>query len=219
LVSAWSALLSSFEAVCQVLLEHGVELGGKVVRPLAYRYGERARVLQQAKDLTLEPGETVAGRRVVVSPDGGRVRLRENQRGRQTPKGRKRYRGAWREPKLFMVYLVDDAGNLEKRFAPLIDGSLKGPDALCSLLQGYLQGVAIDQADHVVFVADGAHWIWHRVPGLVKALGLHPEQVQEVIDFYHAVEHLGKVAALRKSWSAKERKAWVRPAETVNDFV
>ncbi len=210
LVSAWSALLSSFEAVCQVLLEHGVELGGKVVRPLAYRYGERARVLQQAKDLTLEPGETVAGRRVVVSPDGGRVRLRENQRGRQTPKGRKRYRGAWREPKLFMVYLVDDAGNLEKRFAPLIDGSLKGPDALCSLLQGYLQGVAIDQADHVVFVADGAHWIWHRVPGLVKALGLHPEQVHEVIDFYHAVEHLGKVAALRKSWSAKERKAWVR---------
>jgi hypothetical protein len=210
LVSAWSALLSSFEEVRQVLLEHGVELGGKVVRQLAYRYAERARVLQHAKDLALEPGETVAGRRVVVSTDGGRVRLRENKRGRKTAKGRKRYRGAWREPKLFMVYVVDDEGQLEKSFVPLIDGSLRGPDALFGLLQGYLQGLAIAQADHVLFVADGAHWIWHRVPGLVKALGLNPKQVHEVIDFYHAVEHLGKVAALCKSWSAKERKAWVR---------
>ena len=210
LVSAWSALLSSFEEVRQVLLEHGVELGGKVVRQLAYRYAERARVLQQAKDLALELGETVAGRRVVVSADGGRVRLRENKRGRKTVKGRKRYRGAWREPKRFMVYVVDDEGKLERSVAPLIDGSLKGPDALFRLLQGYLQGLAIDQADHVLFVADGAHWIWHRVPGVVKTLGLNPQQVHEVIDFYHAVEHLGKVAALRKSWSAKQRKAWVR---------
>ena len=31
-----------------------------------------------------------------------------------------------------------------------------------------------------------------------------------MIDFYHAVEHLGKVAALRKSWSAKERRRWIR---------
>jgi hypothetical protein len=210
LVSAWSALLSSFEEVRQVLLEHGVELGGKGVRQLAYRYAERARVLQQAKDLALEWGETVAGRRVVVSADGGRVRLRENKRGRKTAKGRKRYRGAWREPKLFIIYIVDDEGQLEKSFAPLIDGSLRGPNTLFGLLQGYLQGLAIEQADQVLFVADGAHWIWNRVPGLVKTLGLNPKQVHEVIDFYHAVEHLGKVAALRKSWSVKERKAWVR---------
>ena len=26
---------------------------------------------------------------------------------------------------------------------------------------------------------------------------------------YHAVEHLGKVAGLRKSWSAKKRKSWI----------
>lgn len=210
LVSAWSALLSSFAEVRQVLLEQGVELGSKVIRRLTYCYAERARVVQQAKDVVRESGETMAGRQVVVSTDGGRVRLRENKRGRKTPKGRKRYRGAWREPKLFIVYLVDDAGKLETSFAPLIDGSLQGPDALFRLLQGYLQGLAIAQADRVLFVADGAHWIWHRVPGLVSALGLDPKQVYEVIDFYHAVEHLGKVAALRKNWSAKQRKAWVR---------
>ena len=64
-------------------------------------------------------------------------------------------------------------------------------------------------ADQVLFIADGAPWIWNRVPALVQALGLKPEQVHELIDFYHAVEHLGKVAALRKSWTAKQRKSWV----------
>ena len=210
LVSAWSALLSSFEEVHQVLGEHGIALGVKGVRQLAYRYAERARVLQQAKDFALGPGETVAGRRVVVSVDGGRVRLRENKRGRKTAKGRRRYQGAWREPKLFIVYVVNTEGKLEKSFAPLIDGSLHGPEALFRLLGGYLQGLAIEAADQVLFVADGAHWIWNRVPGLVQALGLNPKQVHEAIDFYHAVEHLGKVAALRKSWSAKQRKVWVR---------
>ncbi len=42
-----------------------------------------------------------------------------------------------------------------------------------------------------------------------QALGLNPKRVYELLDFYHAVEHLGKVAGLRKSWSVKERKVWV----------
>lgn len=48
------------------------------------------------------------------------------------------------------------------------------------------------------------------MPKLLKTLGLSKDQVIEAIDFYHAVEHLGKVAALRKSWSASERKRWVK---------
>jgi hypothetical protein len=61
LVSAWSASLRSFEAVHQGLGEPGIGLGVKGVRPLAYRYAERARVLQQAKDFALEAGGTLAG--------------------------------------------------------------------------------------------------------------------------------------------------------------
>ena len=61
----------------------------------------------------------------------------------------------------------------------------------------------------MLFVADGARWIWTRIPGLVKSLGLNPKRVFELIDFFHAVEHLGSVASLRKAWSAKERKSWI----------
>jgi hypothetical protein len=106
------------------------------------------------------------------------------------------------------VYVVDAAGKREQSFAPFIDGTLKGPDALFALLRVYLQRLEIRHADQVLFVADGAPWIWKRVPLLVQALGLDPEQVHELLDFYHAAEHLGQVAALRKDWSAKARTQW-----------
>jgi hypothetical protein len=208
-VSAWSALLSSFAEVRQVLLEQGVKLDVKVVRRVTYHYAERARVLQQAGQIALAEEDTVQGRRV-VSADGGCLRLRENQGGAKTKKGRTRYRGAWREPKLLIIYGVDARGKPEKRFAPLIDGHLQGPEALFQLLEGYLHALAIDQADHVLFVADGAHWLWNRIPRLIAALGLEPQRVYLLIDFYHATEHLGKLAALRKNWSAQQRRAWIR---------
>jgi len=210
MVSSWSALLGSFEEVRQVLSEQGVELGVKVLRLITYRYAERARAMQQVEHFALGPGESVAGRRVVVSCDGGRIRLREYKRGRKTPKGRRRYRGAWREPKLLIIYVVDPEGRLDKTFPPVIDGCLQGPDALFRLIQAYLVTLKVHEAEKVLFVADGAHWIWKRTPGLVQTLGLNAEQVHELIDFYHAVEHLGKVAALRKSWTVKERQAWIR---------
>jgi len=93
-----------------------------------------------------------------MSADGGRTRLRENKRGKKTAKGRRRFRGAWREPKLFIIYVVDAEGKLDRSFVPILDALIQGP---------------------------------------------------ELIDFYHAVEHLGKLASLRKGWSSKQRKSWV----------
>jgi len=157
----------------------------------------------------LSETDTLQGRRVVISTDGGRTRLREKKRGPKTTKGRSRYDGAWREPKLLIIYVVDAQGKQDKSFPPFIDGGFNGPDNLFKLLKGYLQVLDIQKSDKVLFVADGAHWIWNRVPGLIKALGINPESVYELLDFYHAVEHLGRVAGLRKSWSARERKSWI----------
>jgi hypothetical protein len=181
-------------------------LDTKTVRLIAYRYAARARLEQQMEHTAFE--DTVAGRRVVVSSDGGRLRLRETKRGPKTKKGYKRYTGAWREPKVLIVYVVDAEGKRDTSFAPIIDATLKGPDAVFALLRTYLQRLEITQADQVLFIADGAPWIWKRVPLLVQALGLAAEQVYELLDFYHAVQHLGQVVALRKDWSAKARARW-----------
>lgn len=209
-VSMWSSLLSSFVEVQQVLSEQGISFGIKVLRRICYRYAERARLMQQAGEFALSEGESVAGRRVIVSCDGGRIRLRENKRGRKTKKGRTRYKGAWREPKLLIIYVVNEKGKMEKSFAPIIDGNMDGPDSAFQLIYQYLKAIGIEKADKVLFVADGAHWIWNRVSLLIEDLGLLSEQVHELIDFYHAVEHLGKVASLRKAWTAKQRKTWVQ---------
>lgn len=209
-VSGWSALLSSFAEVQQVLQEQGVNLSVNVIRKLAYRFAERARVVQEAGRGIGGKEELLRGRRVVVSMDGGPLRLRENKRGAKTQKGRTRYRGAWREPKLIILYVVDAQGKLEKSFRPLIDGHLQGPEALFRMLQGYLQSLDIGQADSILWVADGAHWIWNRIPTLVEALGIDSQRVHELIDFYHAVEHVGKLAALPKGWSTRQRLTWIR---------
>src|SRR5215471_17603676 len=199
-------MLGSLHEAHDVLANRGVELDTKTVRLIAYRYAARARLAQQIDTAGFE--DTVAGRRVVISSDGGRLRLRETKRGAKTNKGRKRYTGAWREPKVLIVYVVDAEGKRDTSFAPVIDATLKGPDAVFALLRIYLQRLEITQADHVLFIADGAPWIWKRVPLLVQALGLAAEQVHELLDFYHAVQHLGQVAALRKDWSAKARTRW-----------
>jgi hypothetical protein len=205
-VSLLAAMLGSLDEAQAVLADRGVTLDTKTVRLIAYRYAARARLEQQIDTAVFE--DTVAGRRVVISSDGGRLRLRETKRGPKTTKGRQRYTGAWREPKVLIVYVVDAEGKRESSFAPVIDATLQGPDAVFALLRTYLQRLELTQADQVLFLADGAPWIWRRVPLLIHALGLAAEQVHELLDFYHAVQRLGQVAALRTDWSAKARTRW-----------
>src|SRR5262249_49496323 len=147
-----------------------------------YRFAARARAAQRLGDLNW--GETVAGRRVVVSSDGGRIRIRTTKRGPKTAKGRNRYRTDWREPKLLIIYVVDAKGQRDRESLAVIDGTLGGPDAIFKLIEFYLHELKITTADRVLFVADGARWIWNRVGALLRRLGVQPERSSELVDFY-----------------------------------
>ena len=140
--------------------------------------------------------------------DGGRVRIREKKRGPKTQKGRSGYHGAWREPKLLIIQTVNAQGKVDRSFAPFIDASMKGPDAVFSLLRFYLEKINVSEAAKVLFVADGARWIWNRVGKLFASLGLASDQCHELPDFYHAAEHLNKVAGLQKKLKPAQRKRW-----------
>ena len=142
----------------------------------------------------------------MISTDGGRIRIRKNKRGPKTKKGRNRYCTDWREPKLLIIYVVNKKGRMERKFCPFIDGTMKGPDAIFGLLRFYLSKLKLSKADQVLFVADGARWIWRWGPQLLKDLDVHLKRAYEMVDFYHAVEYLGKVAACRKAWSSAERR-------------
>ena len=60
----------------------------------------------------------------------------------------------------------------------------------------------------VLFIADGAPWIWQRIQRLIAALGLSPTQVLGLIDFYHAAKQLSDAVKLRR-WSATQRTRWL----------
>ena len=63
----------------------GIALDIKTLRSTAYRYAARARAAQQSAACGLL--DRVTGKRVVVSLDGGRVRVRRKKRGPKTKKG------------------------------------------------------------------------------------------------------------------------------------
>jgi hypothetical protein len=191
-----------------VLEERGLKIDAKKIQEITRRYAKRIEFVKHNQDFEIT--ETVAGCRVVISTDGGRIRIRKNKRGPKTKKGRTRYTTKWKEPKLLIIYTVNEKGEKERCFLPFIDGTMKGPDAIFGLMKFYLLKLDITKADKILFVADGARWIWNRVPGLVKELGLSSEQFYSLLDFYHAVEHLTKVADLRKGWKASERKNWIK---------
>jgi hypothetical protein len=48
--------------------------------------------------------------------------------------------------------------------------------------------ITITSATKILFIADGARWIWNRVGSLMQSLGIKQSQYHELVDFYHAVE-------------------------------
>jgi hypothetical protein len=201
-----AALLGSFEEAVQTLAEEGFDVSVNTLREVTAGMG--AVLAKLTAQGTVRASGDAGGRRIVVTTDGGRVRIREKRRGK-TKKGRQRFAPKWREPRLFMIYAVDQQGRLTDDFPPIIDGTLGSCDQLFALMLAYLKGLNIARAERVLFVADGASWIWKRVPGLLKALGLKDEQTQQLVDFWHAVEYLSKIADSKKL-TGTNKKRWLK---------
>jgi hypothetical protein len=209
-----AALLGSYEEAAEMLADSCIDVSVNALREACGHAGRRLAQLTSSGSVAVEGH--VKDRRIVVSLDGGRVRLREPRKGR-TKKGRKRFSARWRVPRLFIIYAVDEHGRMADDFPPIIDGTLASCDRLFEMLQAFLVSLEVTTATRILFVADGAAWIWRRVPKLIRALGLQADQVQELIDFWHAVEYLGKIAesvkltgSKRKHWLTTQKKRLIR---------
>lgn len=206
-VAQLAAALSSFEDAQARLRQMGVEMSIGRIANVAYHFAQRARSRQAVDGMGIEG--SLAGKRVVISTDGGRLRVRKDKRGKKTKKGRRRYHTDWREPKLLVIYVVNEKGRIAQEFAPVIDGTLHGPDEVFRLLEFYLRELEISRAKEVLFIADGAKWIWQRVTQLWQRLGVAGVvRSRELVDFYHVVEHVYALAALNTSWRSAKRKQW-----------
>jgi hypothetical protein len=218
-------LLPSYEIARQELAAGGTPLTIKVVHRIARQLGAevltaRTRDLLRWRAGQVPPGQTLAGKRVAAQVDGGRIRLRRvtrKQKGRGKKKRqRRRYQAEWREPKLLIIYEVDEQGRLKAGTKPWIDGTFGGPDETLELLAFHLHRLGAAAAAVVTFVADGAPWIWERLDWVQQRVGLTATQVRRVLDWCHALhnvslalEALGLAETERRRLYNKMRR-WLR---------
>jgi hypothetical protein len=193
------------------LARHGLESDEKAVRRIAHELGAqmlatRTRDLLRFRRGELPAGEELRGKRIAAALDGGRVRVRTViKKVRIAGKVKRQpFQVEWREPKLLIVFEVDEKGRMAKGCRPIIDGTLRGPDALIELLAFHLHRLGAAAAQVVTITADGAPWIWARLDWVVARVGLEPARVVEVLDWCHAVHHLS--LALQASGMSEEER-------------
>ena len=122
----------------------------------------------------------------VISVDGAMVR--SPQKG---PDGL-----LWFECRAGIIAPADSASRGSKAY---IGGILSPDDLFDQLAAVWRRG---DNAERTsLFVADGARWIWDRVR-------LHFPKAIEVLDIYHAGEHVGSAAAACWGDGSAEAKLW-----------
>ncbi len=195
-----------------VLTEQGLKLDPKTVTRIGMQLASRALEfeghLTERLDKKLQ-GKACSGMRIGVAIDGGRVRTRESygRRGRRTK--RRKFKGVWREPKVFVIYELDE-GRRRKDGLCVYGGTMGGADECFRLLAAYLSFLGAHLAKEVILLGDGAEWIWNRIDDLLKATGIERSRVTELVDYYHAVERLHDEARGRCDWTENQRHSWVR---------
>jgi hypothetical protein len=66
----------------------------------------------------------------------------------------------------------------------------------------------VERAAQVVVVADGARWMWNRISHALQELGVESSKCVEVLDFYHASEHISEAAKEQRGWSQGRCVKW-----------
>jgi hypothetical protein len=163
--------------------------------------------LAAALSLPVPPHGPLAGKRVRVSLDGGRVRTRRRRRGRKTAKGRHGFSTPWREPRLLVSDVLDDQGRPDRLRLPLYDVLLGDAEAVWALLIGSLRLLGAAYAGVVECIADGAEWMWHRVERLRTQAEIPASKLVEVLDFSHASPYLYATIATGRSLSKAQCQA------------
>jgi len=216
-----SALNNPFVEATETLKRHGVEISEKRVRTISESVGkaalnDRDKELEQFSNGTLQQGNTFAGKRVVVAIDGGRTRIRQAKKGKKKMgQQRQGYHTDWKEPKLFTLYAIDETGRkLNKQLLPYNDGTITGRDSFKQLFKMDLYKTGVVAASQIIFIGDGAPWIWNIIDEIITELNINPEIIDKVLDFYHAAEHLWEVIDALPNLSQQQKQRLFKKSRT-----
>lgn len=180
----------------------GVALDDNTIQRAVTRVGNALQAQQQAAVTTLweelpAPPDNVAPTRLYLTVDGTTVHCEDG----------------WKEIKVAALYEteavyqpgappVQRAINISyvTAFAPAVD--------FAQLV--YVEAVrrGLHTAQEVVVLADGAPWIWNHIPAFC-------DDPVEILDYYHARQHLWQAAHARYGEGTPQAHAWVERMEGV----
>ncbi len=203
-VGYMAMLAPSYDLAHQGVTKFGMDICLSSVQKITDRLAERCEELGH-ENLIIEPRYDVEGKTIIISIDGGRTRMREYT-GQLNKNGQATYQTPWREPKLFVIDVLDKDGRPDRHELPIYGCQFKEEDVV-KLLERYLKKLDIQKAERVQLIADGAPWIWNRLPLLLHDAGVEKQRLIQTLDFYHATQYVHSlVEAMPKRIGKKERK-------------
>jgi len=119
--------------------------------------------------------------------------------------------GSWKESKVGAVYetFLDKDGEVQARDVEHVV-TMGDSEAIGDRIYALAFRRGVEKAEEVVALADGGRWIWKQArenfPGCT-----------EILDFYHASEHLGAIARARYGSESPKANKWLDRRKT--DFL
>jgi hypothetical protein len=200
----------AFERSAKLLKRLGIiAVAGSTVRKICVRLGRRIRLKtdhEAAQQHTLELKPEEQPQCLAVGVDGtmlGRVdpqhrRRRSRKTGRKV-RGKGALKNFFHEVKTLVIFSFDASGQaVRKTFHATQARVEEFRDKVA--LEATKRGAAA--ARTLIFLGDGAPWVWKT------AAELFPKAIQ-ILDWYHAVEHLWAVGRLRFGSEEKALWAWI----------
>ncbi len=182
----YRTVAQEMEAVC------GIRLATSTIERYAQALGQRLRQeweqLEQVREAEDLPASDMP---VSVRPS----RLHVTMDGVMTHVG-----GDWHEVKLGCVYQTNSAGKaVRTRYVATLRPSV----VFGKRLRVLTHQAGGDRCRDVAVVADGADWIWQET-------GKHFPRSVQVVDFYHAAQHLWAYAHVRFGEGTPAASEWMR---------
>lgn len=208
-----SGAVSSFRLVAEILQRIGqITLSESSVWRCAQAVGSRFQAVEatERERANALPEQwnppsraAVSDQRMGVSMDGATLHIRGE---------------GWKEVKLGVVFdiavkpakdqetgeSVDLAHAVNNRYV----AHLGGPDVLGEKTWALARRGGWEQAQDTVVLGDGADWIWNQA-------ALHFGRSHQVLDWYHAKQHLMVAARLRKQEGTAAFTRWLNSRETL----